>query len=89
MEKNSISIKVIFDKNTYSISNDSPNFDDIIKFVINNPYFELDKIKIECSEDNFDDETFKTALVESLTEIKDKVKIEKEKYDNLLKAIIE
>ncbi len=89
MEKNSISIKVIFDKNTYSISNDSPNFDDIIKFVIENPDFELDKLKIECSEENFDDETFKAALIESLTEIKDKLKIEKEKYDNLLKAINE
>jgi len=89
MEKNSISIKVIFDKNTYLISNDSPNFDDIIKFVIENPDFELDKLKIECSEENFDDETFKAALIESLTEIKDKLKIEKEKYDNLLKAINE
>ena len=39
------------------------NFDDIIKCVIKNPDFELDKIKIECSEDNFDDDTFKTALI--------------------------
>lgn len=89
MEKNSISIKVIFDKKTFTISNDSPNFDEVIKFVIENSDFELDKIKIECSEENFDDETFKTAMVESLVEIKDKVKIEKDKYDNLLKSIAE
>ena len=89
MEKNSISIKVIFDKKTFTISNDSPNFDEVIKFVIENPDFELDKIKIECSEENFDDETFKAAMVESLVEIKDKVKIEKDKYDNLLKSIAE
>ena len=89
MEKNSISIKIIFDKKTFTISNDSPNFDEVIKFVIENPDFELDKIKIECSEENFDDETFKAAMVESLVEIKDKVKIEKDKYDNLLKTIEE
>ena len=89
MEKNSISIIVIFDKKTFTISNDSPNFDEVIKFVIENPDFELDKIKIECSEENFDDETFKAAMVESLVEIKDKVKIEKDKYDNLLKFIAE
>lgn len=87
MEKNSISIKVICGEKIFSISNDSPSFDDIIKFIIENPDYDLNEIKIDCSEKNFDNDTFKFALVESLIEIKEKLKIEKDKYDSLLRDL--
>ena len=90
MEKTNKAIKVIIKENTFEIKNDSPSFEEIVKYVVKNQNLDLKKDLSVISDDypDFDNEIFKTTLIESLEATLESIKIDKDKYDELMKKIV-
>ena len=79
-------VKVKINDKEFPISNDSPDLKSILTYVIEKPDLELEKeLTIISEADGFDSETFKKSLVTALSETIDNIRINKEKFDVLIK----
>ncbi len=83
MESKNIVIKI--GQKEFNISNDSPNFSELLEYYINNLSCEIENLTIECDNANFDSDLFKEVIVDTLNEIKDNLKLEKDKWQGRLK----
>ena len=71
------------------IDSDTPNFDDLVKTVIEMKGYDFNKMVVTCTDDSFDTETFKNSLLNVITSVVQGLDIEKEKLARLLEEIEE
>lgn len=82
MEKTKI--EVIMRNERFEILDDSPDFSKVLEYIIDNSDFDINELTIETSNAKFDVEIFKATLIETFLEIKNKLKINKERFDELI-----
>ena len=63
-----------------NISSDSPDFSELVKKIIEIDDLDLDKIVVESTDTQFDKNSFEEALKEAIKEIKDELRINREKF---------
>ena len=85
MECKNIVIKI--EQKEFIISNDSPNFSELLEFYINNSECNIKNIMVECENENFDSDLFKETIIDTLKEIKEKLKLEKDKWEERIKQL--
>lgn len=79
MENN---ITVVLKENIkINISSDSPDFSELVKKIIEIDDLDLDKIVVESTDTQFDKNSFEEALKEAIKEIKDELRINREKFE--------
>ncbi len=64
-----------------NISSDSPDFSELVKKIIEIDDLDLDKIVVESTDTQFDKNSFEEALKEAIKEIKDELRINREKFE--------
>lgn len=64
-----------------NISSDSPDFSELVKKIIEIDDLNLDKIVVESTDTQFDKNSFEEALKEAIKEIKDELRINREKFE--------
>ena len=83
-EKAKVTVK-IRDKE-FPISNDSPDLKSILTYVIDNPDLKLDtELTIISEIESFDSDTLKKSLILALNDTIENIKINKERFEELLK----
>ena len=69
------------------INSDTPSLDGLKSFVIEKrDSIDVEKLECYCSTENFDNETFIKAIRESVSIILEKIKINKEQFNDALKT---
>lgn len=71
-----------------NISSDSPDFSELVKKIIEIDDLDLDKIVVESTDTQFDKNSFEEALKEAIKEIKDELRINREKFEIALDELI-
>lgn len=84
MEK--IDVKIIIGDRNFNISDDIPDFSELLNYVIENQSVDLNQIQIECNNEDFDKKIFREIIIEAFTEIKENLKINEEKIQLLLSS---
>lgn len=64
-----------------NISSDSPDFSELVKKIIEIDDLDLDKIVVESMDTQFDKNSFEEAIKEAIKEIKDELRINREKFE--------
>ena len=64
-----------------NISSDSPDFSELVKKIIEIDDLDLDKIVVESTDTQFDKNSFEEAIKEAIKEIKDELRINREKFE--------
>ena len=64
-----------------NISSDSPAFSELVKKIIEIDDLDLDKIVVKSTDTQFDKNSFEEAIKEAIKEIKDELRINREKFE--------
>ena len=64
-----------------NISSDSPDFSELVKKIIEIDDLDLDKIVVKSTDTQFDKNSFEEAIKEAIKEIKDDLRINREKFE--------
>ena len=80
-------IKVLYKDKIFNIKSDTPDFNEIIDFIKLESDLDLTLLEVNCDDPNFDIETFKEAIVESISDLISKIKINKELFDRSFKTL--
>lgn len=64
-----------------NISSDSPDFSELVKKIIEIDDLDLDKIVVGSTDTQFDKNSFEEAIKEAIKEIKDELRINREKFE--------
>lgn len=64
-----------------NISSDSPDFSELVKKIIEIDDLDLDKIVVKSTDTQFDKNSFEEAIKEAIKEIKDELRINREKFE--------
>ena len=72
------SLKILINENEFLIADDTPDFSNILSFVLDNPDVDLSVLEVACENDKFDKEIFRDTLIETLSDIMEKLKLEEE-----------
>ena len=80
-------IRVTIAEKGFDVKSDTPDFTEIIEFIKDNDNLDLSNVNIECDDPKFDAETFKEAIVESISELSEKLRVNKECFDNAFKTL--
>lgn len=85
MEK---TIKIKFNENcVVDFQSDTPDFKMLVGKIIENKDMDFSLIDVTCEDDNFDANSFKSALIETIASFLNDLKINKENLDNYLKEL--
>lgn len=85
MEK--ISIKIKMADQEFEIPDDTPDFSPILNYVIENEDYDVNNLTVISENENFDKDLFKSTFVDTLLDIKDKLKLDNEKLKAKLSEI--
>lgn len=80
-------INIILNDKIYKINDDTPDFLPLIDDIIHLKDLDLDSMKIISDIPEFDVDTFKNAIIESINEIINGIKIDKKEFEAKLKEI--
>lgn len=80
-------IKVLYKDKIFNIKSDTPDFNEIIDFIKLESDLDLTLLEVNCDDPYFDIETFKEAIVESISDLISKIKINKELFDKSFKTL--
>ncbi len=70
-----------------TLSSDTPSLDELVKFIVETKNIELDAIKCECDEENFDCSYFEQAIKDVIADENNKLKIDDEKFQEAISKI--
>lgn len=82
-------INVTIDNKRIIIDSDTPSFDELVSTVIEKKNYDFNQFIINCDDEKFDKESFKTALVSTIESVIKDINVDKEKLDSQLKKINE
>jgi len=84
--ENKITIILTEDKKI-EMSSDTPDFKELAKFICDNPDYDVERIKIECDDTEFDGTSFRNALLETIKEVRKSLQIDKSSFLSQKEAI--
>ena len=81
-------IIVIINNTKVELQSNNPNIKNLVeKILIQDENFDFNTIEIECSDENFDKDSFKKIIVDSVTDFKKQLIIEDKDNSDKLKKI--
>ena len=80
-------IKVMYEDKTFVVKSDTPDFKNIIDFIKTQEILDSSLFNVACDDEKFDAETFKEALVDTINDLLDKLRINKDAFDGSFKKL--
>lgn len=82
-------IEITIDKTKVVVDSDTPDFSELVCAVINNQEYDFKNILVECDDEKFDKDSFKSALVSVIESTVADLKIQNDKLEEALKQVNE